>query len=67
MVATSPHNDGFVFRPAPARGFGYSGVIGRDIVIYPGNVAKHRIIVSRNAGQTWRIIDLKGRRWDAHV
>jgi hypothetical protein len=65
MVATSPRNNGFVFRPAPTGDYGYFSITDQDIVIYPGNVARHRIIVSSDAGRTWRTIDFKGRGWDA--
>jgi hypothetical protein len=65
MVATTPANAGFEFRRAPTGLFPEFSTVGHDIVVIAYPPARHQLIVSRDAGHTWRTIDLRGRGWEA--
>jgi hypothetical protein len=67
MVATDATNTGFEFRPAPTVLGPDFSTVGHEIVVIPWEAHRHELLVSADAGRTWRTVDLKGEGWNART
>lgn len=65
QVAGDSANSWFEFRPGPVKKDDMLQVLGRDLISSPGGVARRfELDVSTDAGQTWRVVDLKAGSWN---
>jgi len=65
QVAGDSTNSWFEFRPGPVKKDHLLLVLGRDLISSPGGVSRRfELDVSTDAGQTWRVVDLRAGSWN---
>ena len=65
QVAVDATNSYFEFRPGPVKKEHMLMVMARDLISSPGGVSRRfELDVSTDAGQTWRVVDLKAGSWN---